>query len=130
MGSRSEGLDRVVSIRLSISLVHELENRVELANETISKKHALMRDHGYSPRELPPLKTLSDAIRHTSRLGLDLLKRDPELVRDYLNNDFAERLVAMLALAVDDEGARDHLAQICKAVKSKPEATVPKDPWD
>ena len=116
-------LDRNVSLRLPVALLHRVENQITAANNS-----RMADGHNNDGSPVTPPISLSEALRKLIETGLDIRENGTEsqFMRDTLNNALADRLTAMLALGIHDKGARALLEQIAK---HKPE---PKKefPWD
>src|SRR5689334_14840041 len=112
-----DGLERTVSVRIPLDMLHRIEARLEKSAH--ARREAEDKGH-----EWHGPKTVSEAVRKLVTVGLDVLDGDSDFVQDLLRNQLADRLTAMVALGIHDKSARDLLQKIAKRDH------VAKDPWD
>jgi hypothetical protein len=109
-------LERTVSVRLPLDLLHRIESRLE---RSLKAK----REAEDNFREWHGPKNISDAIRKLVATGLKVHERDSDFMEAALQEYLPDRLAAMLALGVQDKSAWKMLEQIAKHEPAK-------DPWD
>ena len=105
-------LDRNISLRLPVELLHQLENKIEAVNKSRADRRNQFED-------MPPAN-LSDCIRKMCDIGLAVLDEDPVRVDNYLGPMVERRLHEILASGYHNKGARALLEQIAKAAKPEP----------